>query len=252
MTETLLIDCAFTKPRAAAIKAAGYSGVIGYISTDPSKDLTGPQARGYLNEGLVVAFVFETTAGRATAGKGAGASDRTYAEQQAHKRGYPTSCPIFYAVDGDYDPRAVLPYFTGVDGGQEYPAGVYGSHRVVETVLKAKLARFGWQTEAWSGSAVSTAAHLYQRTGKTARPIAGVKGSAYDEDVVLARVPLWGGALSPPAAPAKPRGFVPVTLAAIRFLTRRFNHRRDPLTPHADQLLAGLITAAQRVRALKK
>src|SRR4051794_28652834 len=191
MTETRLIDVAWTKPAPAAVEAAGYHGVIGYISHDPAKDMSGPQARGYLDGGLVVAFVFETTADRALGGKSAGVTDRAFAEQQAHKRGYPAGCPIFYAVDGDYDPKSVLPYFAGIGGGQEYPAGGYGSIRVVEAALNAKHVVAGWQTEAWSGSAVSKIAHLYQRTGKTAAPIKGVKGSAYDEDVVLKRVTLW-------------------------------------------------------------
>lgn len=245
MSETLLIDCAWTKPSPAAVKAAGYVGVIGYISHDPTKDLTRTQARAYVEADLAVGLVFETTAHRATSGKSAGRTDRQFAEAEAHKRGYPTSCPIFYAVDGDYDPKTVAPYFEGAAAVKgTHPVGVYGSVRVVDAMLKAKHASVGWQTEAWSGTKLSRRAHLYQRTGKTVAAIKGVRGSAYDEDVVLTPFPLWGGRVAPPApAPAKPKrvGFrLPVSLA-IRLVTRRLNRRRQgTYTPHARALLVNL------------
>lgn len=243
MTETLLIDCSRTKPAPTAVAAPGYRGVLGYISHDPAKDLTGPQARAYLDAGLVVGLVFETTADRALGGKAAGATDRTFAEQQAHKRGYPTGCPIFYAVDGDFDPKTVLSYFDGIAGGQEYPAGVYGSIRVVEAVLKAKRAKVGWQTEAWSGAKVSPLASLYQRTGKTAPPIHGVRGSAYDEDVVLKPVRLWGGVVAPPQVKPTAVGWSTPVGVALRLITRRAGRRTVPLTAHARMVAVAAIKA---------
>lgn len=251
MSDTLLIDCAWTKPAPAAVKAAGYVGVLGYISRDPSKDLTAAQARAYRDAGLAVGFVFETTGGRATAGKSAGASDRLYAEQEAHRRGYPTNCPVFYAVDGDYPPSKVLPYFAGIAASHAYPIGVYGAARVIDAVLKAGTATVGWQTEAWSGTTISGGAHLYQRTGHTGAPIVGVKGSAYDENVALRPVRLWGATIAPPASPRRASGFSRTTRAAVVFVTRRCNRRQTPLSPGGHVLLAALIKAAQRLQNLK-
>lgn len=250
MSETCIIDCAWTKPAPNAVKAAGYRGVIGYISHDATKDMSATHAKAYTDAGLVVGLVFETTASRATSGKAGGAADRQFAEQAAKQRGYPAGAPIFYAVDGDFSPTQVQPYFQGLQGGS-HPVGVYGSIKVCEAMVKAGLAKFAWQTEAWSGASISGVAHLYQRTGKTLPAIAGVKGSAYDEDAVLKRIPLWGGALAPPSPPPTTSGLALITKRAALLVTRRMNHRKTPLNSAGKAVLINLRTAVNKALALK-
>jgi len=201
MTETVLIDVAWSKPKAAAIKAAGYSGVLGYISHDASKDLGAKQAKLYIRAGLHVGFVFETTATEAEHHTATGVADRRYAEQRAEAMGYPKTCPIFYAVDEDVSPEKVQAYFAGVFDGNTHPAGPYGSAEVVTFIAKLHPKAISWQTVAWSGDVISAHASLYQRNTKTKPKVAGVASNGYDEDVVLKPIKLWNGELMPTASP---------------------------------------------------
>lgn len=193
---TLAIDYAWTHPDPAAIKRAGYSGVLRYFSHDSSKDITLAEVRRLHAAGLWVAVVFETTAARATAGKAAGIADRKEAEHRAGKLGYPRACPIFYAVDQDVRATQVEPYFHGIREGNLWHAGVYGGVHVVDAIQGA-IVGYGWQTAAWSGANISREAHLYQRAKHT-RPLAG---GGFDENAVLRPFPVWQPAGVKPPAP---------------------------------------------------
>jgi hypothetical protein len=180
---TLLLDYAWAKPSPAAIKAAGYSGVMRYLSHDSTKNLSKAEATGLLAAGLSIGLVWETTASRAGAGFAAGAADVVAAEAQATALGYPLTAVLFYAVDYDAAPAAVAPYFAGVTSKAHRPVGVYGGIRVVDGVV----APWKWQACAWSAGRVSTSAHLYQRLHATvAHPLSGT-----DENVVLHPFPMW-------------------------------------------------------------
>lgn len=205
MPQTLLIDTAWTKPSAAAVKAAGYKGVIGYISHDDTgKDLEPEDAQKYLDAGLSVGLVFETTANRAAYGLVAGTEDCRYAEDEARKRGYPAGCVIFYAVDFDAVPRRVLPYFKGVKAtAKRYGWGPYGSARVIAKVDKKLHPTATWQTVAWSGGVLSKRADLYQRATRT-HTIRGVAKTSFDEDVLIRNVPLWTAGDKPGPDPHSP------------------------------------------------
>lgn len=205
MNETDLIDVAWSKPTPAAVKAAGYAGVIGYISHDSGKDLGALQARKYLKAGLRVALVFETLADEAEHNAATGAADCRYAEQRARAMGYPKTCPIFYAVDEDVAPEKVAAYFAGIHRTKDQPSGPYGSARICNYLAAHHEADVEWQTVAWSGDEVSKRACIYQRNVKHHKKVAGIAHNAYDEDVVLKEIHLWGGQLMPPAShPAKP------------------------------------------------
>ena len=162
---TLILDYSFARPNPAAMKAAGYSGVMRYLSYDSTKNLSKTEAIGLHAAGLDIGLVWETTATRAGEGSIAGAVDAIAAEAQATALGYPADAVIFYGVDYDAAPQAVAPYFAGVKSKARRPVGVYGSKRVVEGVA----APWKWQACAWSAGLVSTQAHLYQRLHATAR-----------------------------------------------------------------------------------
>jgi hypothetical protein len=203
MTRPLLVDYSFTVPTPAAIRAAGYSGVIRYLSPDPGKNLSPHERDGLLEAGLSITLVWESTGGRAGQGQAAGAVDAHAAEKQASTLGYPGTCPLFYADDsGQLNAAAIAPYFDGVESATTYPVGIYGSLAVIQGIKVP----WKWQTSAWSGvdrrgnGLVSPQAHLYQREHPTvAHPLAGT-----DENVVLLDFPRWAAALpAPPPAPSE-------------------------------------------------
>jgi hypothetical protein len=212
MSNPLYIDFAWTKPAPAAVKAAGYAGVIGYCSPDLSKNLTQAEAAAYQAQGLDVLLVWESTGTDPANGAGAGAADAAAAEAQTSW--YPTdhAHPIFYATD--FGPTtaqmsAVLAYYEGVAGApRAHGFGPYGDELVVNTVSAARIGAVAfWQTVAWSGGQISSIANLYQRVSPTLPPI---PGGGYDEDVLL--IPIVGPA--PPGPPIK-EGDMPVSATLV-------------------------------------
>jgi hypothetical protein len=195
---TLLVDYSRARPSPASIKAAGYAGVMRYLSGGPNvKNLMPAEAKPLLAAGLSIGLVWETTANRASAGRTAGAYDAGLAEARADALGYPSTAVIFYAVDFDAAPSAVAPYFDGVMSSAKRPVGVYGGIRVVEA-MHARAVPYMWQTAAWSTVGgvrqVSKIAHLYQRIhASVPHPISGT-----DENVVMHPFPMWSHAKAQP------------------------------------------------------
>lgn len=240
--ETRLIDYSESRPPVGGIVKSGYVGAIRYLSHTPSKNLDKAEAKALHDAGRVIGLVWETTATRAGEGKAAGNADRLEAEKQAKALGYPKGCPIFYAVDFDAVPATILPYFAGVFSRATYLSGPYGSATVVQAVKAAHPEAVCWQTEAWSGGVVSAHARLFQRVGHKAP---SVPGGGYDENVVLAPLPLWGKGgvvtVAPPAKKVKPRG-LPLRVRAAEILSRRWFDRfvrtgKRPLSATADARL---------------
>lgn len=208
---SLGIDYAWKHPNPAAIKRDGYAFVLRYLSTDATKNLTAGEAAALHVAGLDIGLIWETTSTRATAGSAAGRADRITAERQAQRLGYPAGAVLFWACDEQVNPAAVMGYARGWLGGgpRTRPTGPYGDKAVIEAVHKAGLSTVEWQTEAWSGTAVSGQADIYQRV-KTTRPSLG---GGYDEDVLLHPVPLWSHV--PPAPKPTPSPVpVPATVPA--------------------------------------
>lgn len=165
-TPLTIVDIAWDRPSVAAIKAVA-QGVARYFSPDPSKNLRASEVGAYTLAGLTVVSVFESTAGRALAGYGAGQSDARLAEAQRLACGLPTAHLVHMAVDTDTTWSSVLPYFEGAASvlgmGR---TGCYGGIRVIDGAAAWGLTRL-WQTAAWSGGQVSPHATLYQN-GHTA------------------------------------------------------------------------------------
>lgn len=163
---TLGIDYAWSKPRPAAIKAAGYAFVCRYLSNDPKKNLTAAEAGALHALGISVAVVWEATANRALGGAAAGATDGREAKTQAATCGLPDSAAIYYAVDFDAQPGqfpAIVAYQQAFASAiAPHPVGVYGGVAVV-SYMTGHGARYGWQTAAWSRGQRTGAASLFQR-----------------------------------------------------------------------------------------
>lgn len=191
------VDLAWWRGSGAAIKAAGYTFVIGYLSPDPTKNLTAANIADYQSNGLGVLLVWESYAQRAIGGAGFGTADATAAVRQARALGYPEDVPIFFACDTNTSADLVRPYIQAARAVR--PAcGVYGGIHVVDPLLADGTVPFGWQTCAWSNNVVSQTAHLYQRL----RPTLKLSGS-YDEDVLLRPLPMFTApTVTPAPAPA--------------------------------------------------
>lgn len=178
-------DYSFDHPNPKALKDAGFTAVMRYISNGSKKDLTHSEAHELHVAGLGIGLVFESTAGRAGEGADAGREDVKAAEDAANKLGYPKTLPIFFAVDSDLTAEKVTPYFNAIKKDCTRPVGSYGGFKIAD----AGLTRWIWQTAAWSGGRVSDKAHLFQKVKTTLK----VKGSpsGWDENDLLKPIPFW-------------------------------------------------------------
>jgi hypothetical protein len=148
----------------AAHRAAGSSFAVRHLSRDSLKALTEPEVGEYRANGIGIVVVFDDGAEDATRGSAEGRSDAEFALGQARALGMPPGRPIFFAVDFDTagSPERTDAYFDGVASviGQQ-ASGPYGGFEVVQRQLDRGF-QWGWQTYAWSGSALDARAQLYQ------------------------------------------------------------------------------------------
>jgi hypothetical protein len=146
------VDYAWSHPGGTALRSNGVRFAARYLSHDVAKNLSRGEADDLAANGLWSVVVWETTSNRAGAGMAAGQADARTAMVQARACGMPDTRPIYFAVDYDAPPSAVAPYFQGV-ASVLTPArtGVYGGYRVVKSLLDTGVARWAWQTGAWSG-----------------------------------------------------------------------------------------------------
>ena len=187
MTVTVIghvLDYSTARPSAAAIKASGYAGVIRYLSVAPNpKIIEDSERAAFEAAGLAYALVWETTAGRAAAGAGAGATDGARAAAAAPW--WPADRPIYAAVDYQAvgaQITAAVDYVLAFAHTSGHPAGVYGSYYVVEAAA-GRGVPYRWQTLAWSDGKISPRIQLLQTSGGTAFP---------DTDLNLVYAPDWG------------------------------------------------------------
>ena len=208
-----LIDYAMRQIPAEHIRAAGYSGVINYVSLSRpgssfgAKPITRPYAESLTAAGLVIVSNYQygkpggTAPSDFTRGFAGGIADARTAWQLHTAAGGGQSAPVFFSVDDDIDRNTwntlALPWFRGINsvlGVQR--TGVYGGIDVcqwaaADGVIGASRTpgrRWSWQTKAWSGNRIDPAAVLYQRVVSTAsNPGPLVGGIEVDVNDVLAQ-----------------------------------------------------------------
>lgn len=178
------IDVAWGQISPLTLELAGVRFVAGYLSYDPGKNLTLASTRARAASGIDSVAVWETTAGRALAGRAAGLSDARAAQRQALADGEPAGRPIYFAVDFPETPAqagAVLRYFHGVASvlGRAR-TGAYGGYWTIRRLLEAHAIAYAWQTYAWSSGAWDAGAQLRQYAN--GRWLAGVSID-YDQAV---------------------------------------------------------------------
>ena len=208
-----LIDFAMRQIPAEHIKAAGYSGVINYVSLSRpgsnfgAKPITRPYAQSLTAAGLVIVSNYQygkpggTAPSDFTRGYAGGIADARTAWQLHTAAGGAQGAPIFFTIDEDIDRNTwntvALQWFRGINsvlGVQR--TGVYGGIDVCQWAAADGVIgsssvpgrRWSWQTRAWSGNKVDPAAVLYQRIVATAsNPGPLVGGIEVDVNDVLAQ-----------------------------------------------------------------
>ena len=207
-----LIDFAARQIPPQHIRAAGYSGVVCYVSLSRpgssfgAKPITRPYAESLTAAGLVIVSNYQygkpggTAPSDFTRGYAGGIADARTALQLHTAAGGGQSAPIFFTIDEDINRdtwnRLALQWFRGINavlGVQR--TGVYGGINVCQWAAADGVIgsssttgrRWAWQTRAWSGNQVHPAAVLYQRVVSTAsNPGPLVGGLEVDVNDVLA------------------------------------------------------------------
>lgn len=208
-----LIDYAMRQIPAQDIRAAGYAGVINYVSLSRpgsnfgAKPITRPYAESLSAAGLVIVSNYQygkpggTAPSDFTRGYAGGVLDARTAWQLHTAAGGGQSAPIFFSVDDDISRdtwnTVALQWFRGINsvlGVQR--TGVYGGIDVCQWAAAdgvigfsgTRGRRWSWQTRAWSGNRIDPAAVLYQRIVSTAsNPGPLVGGIEVDVNDVLAQ-----------------------------------------------------------------
>lgn len=222
MSALLAADYAWARPSLAALKKAGYSAVLRYLSTDPTKNLSTGERDSILNAGLGIGLVWETQSNRAIGGATAGATDGDMAVSQATALGVPPGA-MLVANLGDFaataaDIPAIHEYYAAFRrvAGFGYQAGGYATGYIIDELVKAGAIGLWWQNamndSGSLGSVVSPNASMYQRVTPTVG-VPGVKAGDIDENVYgfgPATPNFW---VSQPASPPPPPP--PITLSAL-------------------------------------
>jgi peptidoglycan hydrolase-like protein with peptidoglycan-binding domain len=201
MGQILVVDYSFAHPDPAQIKAAGYSGVMRYLSYDPAKDITPAELLALHAVGLSVGLIWEAGATDELGAGPTGQKEGAVADAAAAALGWPLARPIYFAADfaaSGGQLEAVAEYLKAASAACLFPAGIYGGIDTVDTMLAEGVVAWGWQTSAWSNGRVSAHAQLYQRQTPTLS-VSGAGPGSFDENVALA--PDWGGWLPAAAAP---------------------------------------------------
>ena len=191
-------DYSFATFTAAELKAAGFDGVIRYLSPPPNeKNWTADQLAYFRANEMWCGCVWETAATRASDGYGAGVTDAHAANDLADNLGVPATVAIYYAVDTRDTPVASAePYFRGIHDVPGRPVGIYGRKELAEAMVAAGHVRYMWMVETWWDSPPAPldhpSVHLVQ--------LANHHSLGGTDDTVVMRDD-WGGWAPPGATP---------------------------------------------------
>lgn len=207
-----LIDFAERRIAPAEIKAAGYAGVVNYVSESrpganfEAKPLTREYADSLRAVGLHIVSNFQygkpggTAPSDFTRGFDGGVADAHTALRIHNAAGGGSSAPIFFSVDDDINTDTwnslAVNWFRGINsvlGAQR--TGIYGHAQACRWAINdAVIGRsstaghlWAWQTRTWSHGQRESAAVLYQEVvNSAANPGPLLGGIHIDVDEVLA------------------------------------------------------------------
>ncbi|GFG65227.1 hypothetical protein MKUB_27170 [Mycobacterium kubicae] len=204
---TRLIDFAERTIPPEEIKAAGYDGVVNYVSMSrpganfEAKPITRQYADALRAAGLHIVSNFQygkpgwPDPSDFTRGFDGGVADAKTAQQLHAAAGGPPAAPIFFSVDDNIDSNTwngpAVQWFRGINSvlGVDR-TGIYGHAQACGWAINDGVIgrsttaghRWAWQTKAWSNGQREPAAVLYQ--GVIEGPV--LNGIRVDVDDVLA------------------------------------------------------------------
>ncbi|WP_445160152.1 DUF1906 domain-containing protein [Mycobacterium sp. Dal123C01] len=208
-----LIDFAEKRIAPDEIKAAGYAGVINYVSAErpgahfEAKPITRDYADALRAAGLQIVSNFQygkpgwpATPSDLTRGHDGGVADAQTALQLHAAAGGPNSAPIFFSVDDDIDQNTwntlAVDWFRGINSvlgvGR---TGMYGHYNACGWAIRDGVIgnstsaghRWAWQTRSWSHGQREPMAVLYQAiVNSPSNPSPLLGGINVDIDDVLA------------------------------------------------------------------
>jgi hypothetical protein len=161
------VDYAGDHPNPAQLYAAGKRFAVRYGGPGGSwKHLTAAEARALIAARLSIVANAEGTASGLLGGRSAGESWARSADAHFRALGMPAARPIYLSVDFDVTSgqwpacREALRGAASVIGAAR--VGVYGGRRAIEWARRDSVARWFWQTYAWSGGVWVSGNHLEQ------------------------------------------------------------------------------------------
>lgn len=213
------------------LKEIGVRFVVRYLSLPQYswKMLTRDEAQMIAGQGLGIVSVFQARNTQiADFAPDKADRDASAALQSALEVGQPPGTPIYFAVDFDAQDKhmdTINQYLQRVQNrlqGQ-YTVGVYGSYRVVEQ----SVARYRWQTYAWSYGQVSKKAQMIQfRNGVV------VCGGAADYNLAFGDPGFWPSPPQDTSFPPMPlvrRGSSGWEVSALQTLLAREGINAGPI-----------------------
>lgn len=161
------VDYSFSRPSPICLYSNGKRFACRYLSYDTNtKNLTHSEALSLSSAGLWIVCNWEAVADGALNGYSEGVRAATHARALAVPAGQPADRPIYFSMDFDATTSELSEsraYFEGVaDTIGIARVGVYGGYNTIDYFQRNKIARWFWQTYAWSGGKVHSGIHLYQ------------------------------------------------------------------------------------------
>lgn len=166
------VDYSWGRPGAAALVAAGKRFACRYLPyqygtvTDNGKGLTAAEISDLRSHGLSIVLNFEWYKARMKEGYAAGVADAKQSAAAIARLGIPDTVAVYFSADWDtslVDYPAIDAYLRGAASVLTLNrVGVYGEAALIAHCRKAGVARWFWQTYAWSGGVLSPYAHIYQ------------------------------------------------------------------------------------------
>jgi hypothetical protein len=161
------VDYSSARPDPDGLYADGYRFAGRYVGMGSrDKRLSPDEALALARAGLSIVALCEDATRDPLKGYRRGQTHATAALMEAAHCAMPPGSPIYFAVDFDVTDSElddVFEYFAGI--GTVMPVhtiGVYGGYHTVRSLMDADMAKWGFQTYAWSGGKVATQGHIYQ------------------------------------------------------------------------------------------
>jgi peptidoglycan hydrolase-like protein with peptidoglycan-binding domain len=195
----IVVDQAWNKLTASTLLGLGVVASSLYVGQDNTgKNMTPGYVAATAALGIKTITNFEYGAAQAENGFNQGVTDAKLGLAQATACGMPSWAPILFSVDVNASLASVIPYFQGaVSVLGVARVGVYGSFAIVQGLINAGLARFGWQTVAWSNGQIDLGQIQIYQNGST---VDGVDVDIIEASIdAIAWVPGEANPNTPPA-----------------------------------------------------